>query len=122
MSDDQALLLKAPKVDVDALPYIDRQYNDPALKAQVDALVAAEMASFKPKDYLEPWPSHEPNFEHTQLLEGEWMRLCEKQPMPKMDMSRYSLDPPPAPQQNDLGAWERAVQNARAQVEHQANR
>ena len=114
--------LPAPHIDVDALPYIDSQYNDPAMKAQVDALVDAEMRSFRPRDYLAPWPLHEPNFDDHPLLQAEWMRVCERQPMPKMDTSRYQLDPPPLEQQADPAAWQRAVENAQAQLEHQTTR
>jgi pre-mRNA-splicing factor SPF27 len=38
--------------DFDSLPYIDQDYDDPQVKANVDALVRQEMASFAPADYL----------------------------------------------------------------------
>ena len=63
-SDEPALALPAPTTAVDALPYVDAQYNDPAMKRQVDALVEAEMRTFTPGDYLGHLPaSYEPNFE-----------------------------------------------------------
>ena len=34
----------------------------------------------------------------------------------------YELPPPAKGEQKDVGAWERSVQNARAQFEHQKNR
>ena len=115
--------LPAPHIDVDALPYIDSQYNDPAMKQRVDALVQEEMKSFRPsRDYLAAWPLHEPNFDNNPLLQSEWMRVCDGQPMPKMDTSRYQLEAPPVDQQSDPAAWQRAVQNAQAQLEHQATR
>ena len=51
-----------------------------------------------------------------------WMRVCDGQPMPKIDTSRYALDPPPPAQQTDPEAWRRAVQNAQSQLEHQNTR
>ena len=57
-------LLPAPRIDVDALPYIDSQYNNPRMKAHVDALIEAELKTFRPSgDHLERWPMYEPNFE-----------------------------------------------------------
>lgn len=55
--------LPAPTTQIDALPYIDTQYNDPAVQKQVDELVQSEMRSFKPKDYLSRWPVYEPDFD-----------------------------------------------------------
>mmetsp|Transcript_34414 Transcript_34414/g.90558 ORF Transcript_34414/g.90558 Transcript_34414/m.90558 type:complete len:224 (-) Transcript_34414:328-999(-) len=122
-SSDAMAALPAPHIDVDALPYVDSQYNDPAMKRQVDALIQEEMRTFRPsKDYLAPWPLHEPTFDDHPLLQVEWMRVCERQPMPKMDTSRYQLDPPPPDQQSDPAAWQRAVDNAQAQLEHQSTR
>ena len=64
MADAEQALLPAPRIDVDALPYIDSQYNNPRMKAQVDALIEAELKTFRPsRDYLERWPLYEPNFE-----------------------------------------------------------
>jgi len=116
-------LLPAPRIDVDALPYIDSQYNNPRMKAHVDALIEAELKTFRPSgDHLERWPMYEPNFEDHPLLEVEWMRVCDGQSMPKIDTSRYALDPPPPGQQTDPDAWRLAVQNAQSQLEHQGTR
>lgn len=56
------------------------------------------------------------------MLQAEWMRVCDEQPMPRIDTSRYQLDAPPQAKQADPVAWRRAVENAEAQLEHQANR
>ena len=122
-SADAPALLTAPMVLVDALPYIDGQYNDPALKAQLHALIAEEMKTFKPeKDYLAAFPPYEPSFEGTSLLQADWMRVCDGAPMSKIDTSRYQLDPPPASAARDPAAWQLAVDNAKAQLENQATR
>ena len=56
------------------------------------------------------------------MLQAEWMRVCDGQPMPKVDTQRYQLDPPPVSQQNDPEAWKRAIDNAKAQLENQSTR
>lgn len=151
-SEEPALALPAPTTVVDALPYVDMQYNDPAMKRQVDAMVEAEMQTFTPGDYLGHLPPpYEPNFEvrarapsaaarlaagdpivprglrHPRpqdhpLLQAEWMRVCDNQPMPSIDTSRYALNGPSQAKQADPTAWRRAVENAEAQLEHQATR
>jgi len=93
------------------------------MKQHVDALVQAEMRSFKPThNYLEKWPLYEPNFDNHPMLQAEWMRVCDQQPMPKMDTSRYQVEPPPAELLKDEEAWHRATDNAKAQYEHQTTR
>jgi pre-mRNA-splicing factor SPF27 len=42
--------------------------------------------------------------------------------MPPLDPSRYRLDPPPEDQRADPKAWLAALQNARAQLQHQQGR
>ena len=50
------------------------------------------------------------------------MRVCDQQPMPKLDTTRYQLDAPPSHLQADLAAWRKSTDNAQAQLEHQGNR
>merc|ERR1712146_471104 len=81
------------------------------------------MGEFAPRDYLAHLPpAHEPNFEEHPVLQAEWMRVCDQQPMSKIDTSRYALDAPPQAKQGDPAAWRRAVENAEAQLEHQSTR
>jgi hypothetical protein len=42
--------------------------------------------------------------------------------LPDLDKTRYSLPPPPQHLGEDLNAWQAAVNNAKAQLEHQFNR
>ena len=139
------MALPAPTTLIDALPYVDSQYNDPKMKQRVDQLVQAEMETFAPRDYVAHLPQYEPNFEvrargarplagndahrlplllcqDHPLLQAEWMRICDQQPMSRIDTSRYALDAPPAAKQADPQAWRRAVENAEAQHEHQNTR
>jgi len=143
--EEAMMALPAPTTLIDALPYVDSQYNDAKMKKRVDQLVQAEMKTFAPRDYVAHLPQYEPNFEvraggawppaghethHLLLLlrqdhpvlQAEWMRVCDQQPMSKIDTSRYALDPPPVAKQADPQAWRRAVENAEAQHEHQNTR
>uniref|UniRef100_A0A7S0L8W3 Pre-mRNA-splicing factor SPF27 n=1 Tax=Coccolithus braarudii TaxID=221442 RepID=A0A7S0L8W3_9EUKA len=122
MSTAPALALTAPRELVDALPYVDAQYNDAALKAKVDAAIKDEMERMDASEYTRRFTPWEPNFKGHPMLEAEWFRVCEEQPMPQMDTSRYQMDPPPPKQHSNPAAWARAVGNAQAQLEHQANR
>ena len=71
-----ALALPPPHIDIDALPYIDMQYNDPAVRKQVDSLIQEEKKSFKPRDdYLARWPLQEPEFEVFPMLSLMIVRL-----------------------------------------------
>ncbi|KAL1511901.1 hypothetical protein AB1Y20_005183 [Prymnesium parvum] len=116
------MALLGPRTHIDALPYVDQQYTEDA-RREVERLIAQELKTFKPsKDYLAPWPQHEVDFEAHPLLQAEWMRVCDKQPMPKLDTTRYQLDPPPPNRQHDMSAWHKSIENAQAQLEHQANR
>ena len=40
--------------------------------------------------------------------------------LPPLDVARYRLDQPADVLRNDPAAWEKAVDNAKAQLEHQA--
>lgn len=65
---EKVLLLDAPPssrpswsssaAQIDALPYIDDEYGDPKVKAEVDRLIEEEMrcSSKKPSDYLKDLP------------------------------------------------------------------
>eukprot|EP00899_Mesostigma_viride_P002197 jgi/Mesvir1/11979/Mv00293-RA.1 len=109
--------------EIDALPYIDQQYGEPDLKAQVDALIEEEMkrSTKKPSDYLKDLPPA-PAFLSGSIspaLATEYERVATGQPMAPLDVSRYRLDPPPSHRRNDPVAWKAAVDNAKSQLEHQ---
>jgi len=60
------------KVLLDSLPYVDTEYDDPAMQSQVRALIEAEMGSMQPRDYLAhlPKPS-EMDFPDNPVLASE---------------------------------------------------
>lgn len=111
----------APGATADALSYIDKDYDDPQMKQVVHSLIEEEMAAFEPPDYLADKPTPTTKF-RSPLLEAEWARVQADEVMEPMDTSRYDLQPPQGAAAEDEGAWKRAVDNVRAQTEHQHNR
>lgn len=112
---------EAPGATADALSYIDKDYDDPQMKQVVHSLIEEEMAAFDPPDYLADKPAPTTRFQ-SPLLKSEWARVQAEKPMEPMDTSRYDLQPPQGAAAEDEGAWKRAVDNVRAQTEHQHNR
>ncbi|CAN0374949.1 unnamed protein product [Discosporangium mesarthrocarpum] len=105
----------------DALSYIDKEYEDPQIQQIVHSLIEEEMAAFDPPDYLAGRPAPKLRF-GSPLLKSEWERMVAGVPMKTMDTSRYDLQPPRGSAAEDEKAWREAVNNARAQTEHQLNR
>ena len=55
-------------------------------------------------------------------MKAEMERIAQRQPMEMLSMRRYELPQPSAAQKNDVSAWQEAVDNSMAQLEHQAGR
>eukprot|EP01061_Rhynchopus_euleeides_P003396 TRINITY_DN12652_c0_g1_i1.p1 TRINITY_DN12652_c0_g1~~TRINITY_DN12652_c0_g1_i1.p1 ORF type:complete len:208 (+),score=81.31 TRINITY_DN12652_c0_g1_i1:323-946(+) len=107
----------ATEIQVDALPYADPPMTRGQRKT-VEAMVDAEMATFPPGDYLASLPQPV-EFEVSEMLRQEMARVEAQRPHPGIDRSRFEIVPPPEAQQQDLGAWTRAMQNAKTQLQHQ---
>lgn len=107
---------------VDALPYYDSEYEDPKVKAEVEAMILEEMrrSAKKPADYLKELPPP-PTFraEENPLLAKEYERVKAGRPPAKMDMARYHLEPPPPGLRSDVSAWKQALANGQTQLQHQ---
>ena len=100
--------------DFDSLPYIDGNEIDLSYARQ---LIAEEMRTFQPKNYLKNIPLPELKFERSERWQREMKRVKEgKSNIEKLDMSRYQVAPPPNALNNDVQAWKDAVNNAKSQV------
>ncbi|CAJ0599486.1 unnamed protein product [Cylicocyclus nassatus] len=107
------------QVLVDALPYLDTEYND-ADRQTALRLIDQECKIFRPtKNYLKHLPV--PDFDAflTPCMMKEHARMSKKQEMPKLDMSRCELPCPAGTSRaGDKVQWRKAIKNAKAQNEH----
>ncbi|CAB3402496.1 unnamed protein product [Caenorhabditis bovis] len=127
MSSNQPLALTAgggasqlqdEQVLVDALPYLDTEYNE-ADRQMAMKLIEHECKTFRPtKNYLTHLtvPDYDAFLSPCMLKEME--RMSKKQEMPKLDMSRCELPPPSASKGIDRKMWKKVLRNAKAQNEH----
>ncbi|CAB3978094.1 Pre-mRNA-splicing factor SPF27 [Paramuricea clavata] len=111
------------EVTPDALPYYDQGYEEPEVREMVNQLIDEETRRYRgSKKYLEHLPPVVYDKFLTPVLKNEFDRISKRQPMDLLSMKRYELPLPPTAQKNDLTAWQEAVDNSSAQLEHQATR
>ncbi|KAG0002538.1 hypothetical protein BGZ80_003939 [Entomortierella chlamydospora] len=135
------------QISLDALPYVDKQIDEPGVRTLVDKLIASEMKRMpKPRDPATLFPDIE-LFKDNELMQQELDRVRRGKPMePKLDLSRYQLEiptvadtttssssetpessepiTPSASEELPEGRvlWLKALDNANAQLEHQNQR
>ncbi|KAL3318465.1 Pre-mRNA-splicing factor SPF27 [Cichlidogyrus casuarinus] len=113
-------------VIVDALPYVDKGYEEAGIQTAAALLVEEEMKRYRPtKNYLEHLPSLSGPLvlkNETDILKHEFDRLANRQPMDLLSMKRYELPNPPTSKLTDLKSWMESLNNAQAQLEHQSVR
>ncbi|ORX84541.1 breast carcinoma amplified sequence 2 [Anaeromyces robustus] len=107
------------KVIIDALPYIDKEYDDPEMKKYVDNLIEEELKVTVKKDTSE-LPETIELFENDEILKNEMERIKNGEPFPLLDTIRYRLSDPQ--DHSNVDEWVNAVENSEAQLEHQYNR
>ncbi|KAF7726849.1 hypothetical protein EC973_008356 [Apophysomyces ossiformis] len=119
---DQALVSTSVSphadVDIDALPYVDREVEDEDTKAAVDRLIEQEMRRMKRKD-RSSLPMKVDLFQQNEVLAHEWARVQNKESLNALDTSRYELKGPA--DETDVDAWKAAVDNTKSQLESQAS-
>ncbi|KAF8938062.1 Pre-mRNA-splicing factor SPF27 [Dissophora ornata] len=135
---------------LDALPYVDKQIDEPGVRTMVDKLIASEMKRMpKPRDPSSLFPDID-LFSKNELLQQELERVRRGKPMePKLDLARYQLEPPTSTSSSTASSstsietgsssetitpsaseelpegrtqWLKALDNANAQLEHQNQR
>jgi pre-mRNA-splicing factor SPF27 len=99
----------------DSLPYYDNDLEEnPSLREKVEKELAREP---KPPAALHPRvPPPVELFKNNPLLQAELKRVEDHEPLPPLDSSRYQL---PAPIDVTDEEWQKALDNAKAQLEHQ---
>ncbi|KAL5292221.1 BCAS2 family protein [Megaselia abdita] len=113
----------AGEVIVDALPYIDHDYDEPGVREAALAMVEEECRRYRPtKNYLDHLPPLNTTAFETKMIKTEFERIQNHTPMESLSMKRYELPPPSAARLSDYSAWQEAVENSMAQLEHQATR
>lgn len=113
----------AGEILLDAMPYVDAEYNDQAVKDYVDQLVADELKTMKASKLHPDIGSMPPksSFEKSWFLKTEQRRVELGHAMKAFDGSRYAVQGPKPDQQTTAG-WEAANRNAIAQNEMQMGR
>ncbi|GAU12834.1 hypothetical protein TSUD_73210 [Trifolium subterraneum] len=110
---------------IDALPYIDDDYSNEIVKAEVDRLVEEEMrrSSKKPADFLKDFPPlPTSNFEEYPMIGREYERVRAGAKPLSIDRGRYELQVPPANKMNDETAWKLSLQTAQRLLQYQTLR
>ncbi|KAM5538267.1 hypothetical protein V8D89_008154 [Ganoderma adspersum] len=105
-----------PAMIFDSLPYYDNDLEQfPILKEKVERELAREG---RPPQTLHPKVPPEPTlFANSPMLQAELERISNHRLLPPLDTTRYQL---PAPTKLDNEEeWQEALNNARAQLEHQ---
>ncbi|KAF9927639.1 hypothetical protein FBU30_003015 [Linnemannia zychae] len=135
----------ASQFSLDALPYVDKQIDEPGVRSMVDKLIASEMKkmSTKPRDPASLFPDMD-LFSSNPIIQQELERVRKGKPMESaLDLSRYQLEPPTSHTASTKGTeataptttptaseqlpegraeWLKALDNANAQLEHQNQR
>ncbi|KAJ2714126.1 hypothetical protein H4R19_001889 [Coemansia spiralis] len=105
-------------VSLDSLPYIDKDYDDPATRGQVLALIQDEMGRLA----VPPAPKNPAIFKNNAVLRKEYERVRAGQALPPFEVERYKLEAPSGAAAESADAWRLAADNAAAQLEHQGMR
>lgn len=107
---------------LDALGYVDTEFDATHARSAVQQLIRAEMTKFAPSpDYLAFLPDYTPEFRGHPRLQTEYKRVKANVPLDAIDLSRYTVTEPSGKHANDAAAWEAAIKQLQVQIEHQSN-
>jgi len=116
------------KVDFDALPYLDREFDHPAIQAAVRGLIETEMQSFRPSAaYLSHLPYPELRFTKAAMARNAMENLIKGEPSSSSSRSvsaaftKRKLEIPSDDDVNKIEAWHEAVRQAKIAVEEEQN-
>jgi hypothetical protein len=116
-------LLVESQALIDALGYVDTEYNDARTQQAVQHLIRAEMTKFAPSPaYLEFLPDYTPTFADHPRLQTEYRRVKANAPLNAIDLNRYQVREPTGKHAEDPSAWEAAVRKLETSVELQSDR
>ncbi|EKX42707.1 hypothetical protein GUITHDRAFT_111379 [Guillardia theta CCMP2712] len=114
------LIQNKHQIVVDALPYIDKEYDNPHYRQVVDRMVEEEMESFAPEDYISSLPPIPAlSLPEGSALRAEYDRMMqdEEYKFAEFDMSRYECHAPQGKDAADPEKWKEAVRTAQAHHE-----
>lgn len=110
------------EAQIDALPYLDKEYEDPAVRAEVNRLVQEEMrrSTRTPADILTELPPV-PEFKAESF--PMFARECErvragKPPVSSVDTRRYEGAAPQGGKAGDVEAWRGALEQVTSHLQH----
>eukprot|EP00003_Mantamonas_plastica_P023586 TRINITY_DN4271_c0_g1_i2.p1 TRINITY_DN4271_c0_g1~~TRINITY_DN4271_c0_g1_i2.p1 ORF type:complete len:262 (+),score=71.20 TRINITY_DN4271_c0_g1_i2:462-1247(+) len=112
---------------IDALAYIDQEYSDPQIAAQVDSMITDEINAMdnEVEDYYtndtkaaieDEKKRWDELLESSSFLAAEMERVGNNEPMQSVDVSKLAL-PQPEDEKN-VDEWKKSVENSKAQLEH----
>lgn len=113
--------------EIDALPYCDTAHEDDGAMASAQALIKQEMQQMQkdPSDYMRKTQKHSVDTDaaqrkRSQLTTSELERVHAGTQLPSIDEQRLKLERPE--EQSNSVEWQSAIDNAKAQLQHQALR
>eukprot|EP01041_Mallomonas_annulata_P013075 gene13075-27596_t len=108
--------------DFDALPYIDKEYDNPMVQDAVHSLISAEMRSFNPGNYLAHLKYPDLKIVSTPSFQMDIARIQSGNSMGSINMSRFNVEKPEGVLEKDVQAWRKSISSAKCIFEHQSNR
>lgn len=119
-------LLLQNKSLIDALGYIDTEWNDAEARIKAQRQIEKEMNTFTPNlnEYIAFLPDYTPTFQNRARLLKEWKRVQAQVALNAIDMNRYNQHSIYEPSRKNVGsakAWKQANDQMKILIEHRHN-